>query len=105
MERSFIILTDSGGVQEEAPAFGKPVLVLRETTERPEGVEGGVARLVGTDMSRIHAESCALLTSPVAYAGMATALNPYGDGRAAPRVRYVLMRQLGLDSPEAPAWA
>lgn len=81
-----LVLTDSGGIQEEAPTFGKPVLVLRETTERPEGVEAGVARLVGTDRRRIVAEARRLLTDESAYRRMARQINPYGDGRAAERI-------------------
>jgi UDP-N-acetylglucosamine 2-epimerase (non-hydrolysing) len=83
-------LTDSGGIQEEAPTFGKPVLVLRETTERPEGVEAGVARLVGTCGERIVAEASRLLTSDDAYLEMARAVNPYGDGRASERIAAIL---------------
>ena len=81
-----LMLTDSGGVQEEAPALGKPVLVMRETTERPEGVEAGTARLVGTDPDRIVAETFRLLDDASAYAAMARAHNPFGDGRAAARI-------------------
>jgi UDP-N-acetylglucosamine 2-epimerase (non-hydrolysing) len=83
-------LTDSGGIQEEAPTFGKPVLVLRETTERPEGVEAGVARLVGTCGERIVAEASRLLTSESAWLEMARAVNPYGDGRASGRIAAIL---------------
>jgi UDP-N-acetylglucosamine 2-epimerase (non-hydrolysing) len=86
------VLTDSGGIQEEAPTFGKPVLVLRETTERPEGVEAGVAKLVGSDRGRIIAEATRLLTERESYAAMATAVNPYGDGRAAERIGDALTR-------------
>ena len=81
-----LVLTDSGGIQEEAPAFGKPVLVMRDTTERTEGIDAGVVRLVGTGQARIVAEATRLLTDPAAHAAMATAVNPYGDGHAAPRV-------------------
>lgn len=81
-----LVLTDSGGVQEEAPALGKPVLVLRETTERPEGVVAGTARLVGSSASRIVAEATRLLDDPAEYAAMARAHSPYGDGRAAGRI-------------------
>jgi UDP-N-acetylglucosamine 2-epimerase len=88
--RCRFVLTDSGGLQEEAPTFGKPVLVLRETTERPEGVAAGVARLVGTDPERVFTEASRLLTSPEAYLEMARAVNPYGDGRAAERIAAVL---------------
>lgn len=83
-------LTDSGGIQEEAPTFGKPVLVLRETTERPEGVDAGVARLVGTCRERIVAEASRLLSSETAWLEMARAVNPYGDGRASERIAAVL---------------
>ena len=81
-----LMLTDSGGVQEEAPALGKPVLVMRETTERPEGVAAGTAKLVGTDADVIVHEANHLLDDPVAYAAMARAHNPFGDGRAAARI-------------------
>jgi UDP-N-acetylglucosamine 2-epimerase len=87
-----LVLTDSGGLQEEAPTFGKPVLVLRETTERPEGVEAGIAQLVGHDRARIVAAASRLLTDEAAYAAVATAVNPYGDGRAAERISAVLAR-------------
>jgi UDP-N-acetylglucosamine 2-epimerase (non-hydrolysing) len=80
------MLTDSGGVQEEAPALGKPVLVMRETTERPEGIVAGTAKLVGTDAARIVAETERLLDDPAAYAAMARAHNPFGDGHAAARI-------------------
>ena len=85
-----LMLTDSGGVQEEAPALGKPVLVMRETTERPEGVEAGTARLVGTDANRIVAEAGRLLDDEAAYAAMARAHNPFGDGRSAERIAGLL---------------
>ena len=83
---SDLMLTDSGGVQEEAPALGKPVLVMRETTERPEGVVAGTAMLVGTDAGRIVAEATRLLDDPAAYAAMAQAHNPFGDGHSARRI-------------------
>jgi UDP-N-acetylglucosamine 2-epimerase (non-hydrolysing) len=86
MKASTVILTDSGGIQEEAPAIGRPVLVLRETTERPEGVAAGTARLVGTDRARIVRETERLLTDGRAYAKMSRARNPYGDGHAAERI-------------------
>jgi UDP-N-acetylglucosamine 2-epimerase (non-hydrolysing) len=85
-----IVLTDSGGVQEEAPALGKPVLVMRETTERPEGVAAGTARLVGTDEDRIVSEIFTLLDDNTAYAAMAHAHNPYGDGHAAARIAGII---------------
>ncbi|MCW4454295.1 UDP-N-acetylglucosamine 2-epimerase (non-hydrolyzing) [Flavobacterium sp. MXW15] len=86
MSRAHLIITDSGGIQEEAPSLGKPVLVMRDTTERPEAVEAGTVRLVGTDRGRIVAESIRLLDDDGAHAAMARAHNPYGDGRAAARI-------------------
>jgi len=83
LERAYLVLTDSGGVQEEAPTFGKPVLVLRRVTERPEGIDAGVARLVGTAPQDIIREATRLLRDPAAYRAMAAAVNPYGDGTAA----------------------
>ena len=85
MNRATVILTDSGGVQEEGPSLGKPVLVMRETTERPEAVRAGTVKLVGTDEDVIVDTAGRLLTDPAAYAAMANAVNPYGDGRAAQR--------------------
>jgi UDP-N-acetylglucosamine 2-epimerase (non-hydrolysing) len=86
MNRSRLILTDSGGVQEEAPSLGIPVLVMREATERPEGVQAGTARLVGTDREKIVAETLRILDDPEAYRSMSAAHNPYGDGKAAGRI-------------------
>ena len=86
MEKSFVVLTDSGGIQEEAPGLGKPVLVMRDTTERPEALEAGTVRLVGTDYGRIMAEVSALLDNPAHYDAMSHAVNPYGDGKACPRI-------------------
>lgn len=86
LARATLVITDSGGIQEEAPAFGVPVLVTREVTERIESVDAGVARLVGTDEQRIVDSACQLLDDPVEYSSMAKARNPYGDGRAAQRV-------------------
>ena len=86
MSRAYLIVTDSGGVQEEAPSLGKPVLVMRETTERPEAVEAGTAKLVGTDCGRIVREAARLLDDAAAYRAMAQAHNPYGDGKAAERI-------------------
>jgi len=94
MNRATLILSDSGGVQEEAPALGKPVLVLRETTERPEAVTAGVTRLVGTQSEPIRAAAQHLLDDPAAYAAMARRESPYGDGRAASRIVEVLRRDL-----------
>ncbi len=91
MKHSALILTDSGGIQEEAPGLGVPVLVLREVTERPEGVEAGTARLVGTDPGRIVAEASRLLDDPAAHRAMARAVNPYGDGHAAERIVAALL--------------
>ncbi len=91
LQNCFLVLTDSGGIQEEAPSLGKPVLVLREVTERPEGVEAGTARVVGTDPDRIVAEATRLLDDPQAYEAMACAVNPYGDGHAAERVVAALL--------------
>lgn len=85
MNRAYLVLTDSGGVQEEAPSLGKPVLVMRENTERPEAVVAGTVKLVGTDRGRIVAEATTLLDSEAAYSAMANAVNPYGDGKAAAR--------------------
>ena len=85
-----LVLTDSGGVQEEAPSLGKPVLVMRETTERPEGVAAGTAQLVGTDRAQIVAQVTRLLDDDGAYAAMARAHNPYGDGRAASRIAHII---------------
>lgn len=95
MKSSYLILTDSGGVQEEAPALGKPVLVLRETTERPEGVEAGNARLVGTDVGTIVVEAGALLRDRTAYERMSMVKSPYGDGHAAERIWEVIRSGFG----------
>jgi UDP-N-acetylglucosamine 2-epimerase (non-hydrolysing) len=86
MKRATLVLTDSGGIQEEAPGLGKPVLVLREVTERPEAVAAGTVRIVGTDRGRIVNETMRLLENNLAYSQMAHAVNPYGDGRAAERI-------------------
>jgi UDP-N-acetylglucosamine 2-epimerase (non-hydrolysing) len=91
MKRAHLVLTDSGGIQEEAPAFGVPVLVLRAVTERPEGVEAGVLKLVGTDPRRIAAEASRLLDDPAEYGRMAKAVNPFGDGQAAQRIVRALL--------------
>jgi UDP-N-acetylglucosamine 2-epimerase (non-hydrolysing) len=86
MNKSYIILTDSGGVQEEAPSLGKPVLVMRDVTERVEGVEAGTAKVVGTDAEKITGETLNLLRNPAAYDTMAKAANPYGDGKSSRRI-------------------
>jgi UDP-N-acetylglucosamine 2-epimerase len=104
MQRSHLILTDSGGVQEEAPTFGVPVLVLRTTTERPEGVDQGTAKLMGTDEEPIVDEALKLLADESAYRSMSNAVSPYGDGRASQRIRFVTLRRLGVDSPQEPMW-
>lgn len=96
MTRSHLILTDSGGIQEEAPSLGKPVLVMRDTTERPEAVEAGTVRLVGTDAALIVSEVERLLEDPQAYAAMTRAHNPYGDGRAALQIASVMSRFPGF---------
>jgi len=93
MNRASLIITDSGGIQEEAPALGKPVLVTRDTTERPEAVDAGTVRLVGTDRARIVAEAARLLDDEAYYQSMARAHNPYGDGRAAGRIVARLLAQ------------
>ena len=84
--KSYIIMTDSGGIQEEAPSLGKPVLVLRDTTERPEGIDAGTLKLVGTDEETIYKEAKKLLTDKKAYEKMSKASNPYGDGHASERI-------------------
>lgn len=91
MKRAIVVLTDSGGIQEEAPSLRVPVLIMRDVTERPEGVEAGVAKIVGTDRARIVAETTRLLRDPAAYAAMATGANPYGDGHAATRIVEALL--------------
>jgi UDP-N-acetylglucosamine 2-epimerase (non-hydrolysing) len=90
LQKSTLILTDSGGVQEEAPSLGKPVLVLRETTERPEGVAAGTAKLIGTETAVIYNESKRLLTDFGYYQQMAHATSPYGDGNASAKIVDVL---------------
>jgi UDP-N-acetylglucosamine 2-epimerase (non-hydrolysing) len=95
MKESFLILTDSGGIQEEAPALGKPVLVLRKTTERPEGIEAGTARLVGTGRERIFEEASALLGDGESYRRMSQAVNPYGDGKASGRIIKAVLFHFG----------
>ena len=94
MARSYFILTDSGGIQEEAPALGKPVLVMRDTTERPEGVMSGTLRLVGRDENTIYASIRDLLDHPDSYHEMEHAINPYGDGQASRRIADILDRAL-----------
>lgn len=102
MHRSHLILTDSGGVQEEAPALGKPVLVLRDTTERPEAVAAGTVKLIGTDEKVVYDEARLLLTDRAEYSRMSEACNPYGDGRASQRIIQAILYHYGLaeEKPE-----
>jgi UDP-N-acetylglucosamine 2-epimerase (non-hydrolysing) len=103
MKSCYLVLTDSGGVQEEAPVFGKPVLVLRETSERPEAVAAGVAKIVGTDRGRIREETETLLKDPEAYLRMSRAISPYGDGQAAGRItRHLASLIPGSGPPSTP---
>jgi len=95
MNRAYLVLTDSGGIQEEAPSLGKPVLVMREKTERPEAIEAGTAKLVGTDSERIFTEAQRLLDNADEYNKMARAVNPFGDGKAAERIVQVLQDYAG----------
>ncbi len=97
MDRSYLIMTDSGGLQEEAPALGKPVLVLRNETERPEAVKAGTVRLAGTEMGKIFEMTRALLDSSSEYEKMAKAVNPYGDGKASSRIAQALLYEFGLE--------
>lgn len=93
LKRAWLVVTDSGGIQEEAPTFGVPVLVTRNTTERPEGIRAGNARLVGTDASAIARWILRLARDPAAYRRMAQSRNPYGDGRAAKRIADRLVQE------------
>lgn len=95
IQHCYLLLTDSGGLQEEAPSLGKPVLVLRETTERPEAIAAGTAKLIGTDAATITAEAAKLLESETAYQEMANAVNPFGDGQAARRILKIVGDYLG----------
>ncbi len=104
IQRCTLLLTDSGGLQEEAPSLGKPVLVLRDTTERPEAVSAGTAALVGTDRSRIVQATLTLLTQPEQYDRMATAINPFGDGQASQRILNHVLAYFGeVDNRDASA--
>ena len=94
MSKAHIVLTDSGGIQEEAPGLGKPVLVMRDTTERPEALEAGTVKLVGTDYDKIVGEVSTLLDDSAAYDRMSHAVNPYGDGKACPRIVKHLINNL-----------
>ncbi len=102
LERAHLVLTDSGGIQEEAPSFARPVLVLRDVTERPEGVAAGVAAVVGTGEDRIVAEASRLLSDRAAYERMATGANPYGDGRASERIADALVEPRAAFEAGAP---
>lgn len=97
MKRAYMVLTDSGGLQEEAPSLGKPVLVLRKVTERPEGVEAGTVKVIGTDAQTIVDEASRLLDDECAYRAMASKVNPYGDGTAAIRIVRRILADAGLD--------
>ena len=94
MSKCYFVMTDSGGLQEEAPALGKPVLVLREVTERPEAVQAGTARLAGTRQDSVYQEGLRLLTEPHLYVQMAKAANPYGDGTASQQIVQAICRWL-----------
>ncbi len=104
MARAYLVMTDSGGLQEEAPALGKPVLVLRRETERPEAVAAGTARLAGTEEEDVYAMARELLTDPVAYEKMARAVNPYGDGRACERIADAIEYHFGLRETPPADW-
>ena len=100
MNKCFMVMTDSGGLQEEAPHLGKPVLVLRDVTERPEAVEAGTVKLVGTDINVILKEANALLTDEAYYASMSKAVNPYGDGKASERIVDAILKYYGKNDKE-----
>jgi len=100
MNKSFMVMTDSGGLQEEAPHLGKPVLVLRDVTERPEAVEAGTVKLVGTDIDKIVSEANELLGNPEAYLKMSKSINPYGDGIASQRITEAILKYFNLSSRE-----
>ena len=101
MARCYLIMTDSGGLQEEAPSLGKPVLVLRHETERPEAIEAGTVKLAGIEEEKIYQMACGLLDDPAAYAAMAHAVNPYGDGHTCERIVHAIEYYFGLraDAP------
>lgn len=98
LNRAYLVVTDSGGIQEEAPALGKPILVLRDETERPEAVEAGTVRVVGVDKKRIEAEMEELLSNIDSYKKMSNAVNPYGDGKACERIIQILLYKFGIIS-------
>ena len=95
MNRSFMVMTDSGGLQEEVPSMGKPVLVLRNVTERPEGVAAGTLKLAGTDLETVYSMAKQLLTDPAEYEKMAVAKNPFGDGNASERIVNAILYSFG----------
>ena len=97
MKRSTLILTDSGGIQEEAPSLGKPVLVMRDTTERPEAVDAGTVLLVGTDTNKIIDETNRLINDQEAYRKMSILHNPYGDGKASERIIEFILETISID--------
>jgi UDP-N-acetylglucosamine 2-epimerase (non-hydrolysing) len=98
MNKAYLILTDSGGIQEEAPSLGKPVLVMRKITERTEGIEAGTSKVVGTDSERIYSETMKLLTDKRLYENMARAVNPYGDGKASERIVKIILKMRNYDA-------
>jgi len=102
MARVDVVLTDSGGIQEEAPALGKPVLVLRDTTERPEAVTAGTVKLIGTAYGDVLRETNLLLDNPEHYRAMAEAVNPYGDGEACARIVSRILREFGFEVKDLP---
>lgn len=98
MNKSFMVMTDSGGLQEEAPHLGKPVLVLRDVTERPEAIAYGTVKLVGTDVNKIVEEANSLLQDKVAYEKMSKSVNPYGDGKASVRIADAILKYFDLST-------
>lgn len=105
MQKCTLVLTDSGGLQEEAPSLGKPVLVLRDTTERPEAVDAGTVLLVGTGKDTVLQETCRLLDDPQHYQRMSEAVNPYGDGQASQRISQYILYHYGIDKTMPPEFA
>ncbi|MFM7576957.1 MAG: non-hydrolyzing UDP-N-acetylglucosamine 2-epimerase, partial [Microcystaceae cyanobacterium] len=101
IQRSYLLLTDSGGLQEEAPSLGKPVLVLRDTTERPEAIAAGTAKLVGTQPAKVVGEARILLSQSEAYQAMANAVNPFGDGQASDRIVEMVKQYFGRRIPHS----